>query len=85
MKLLYEQMDQAYRRAFVDEANGAALDNVVALLNVTRNPALKARGEVTFFLKSATDRNVPIPAGTGSRTRADAPLSLPRPRRSSRW
>ena len=64
LKLLYEQMDQAYRRAFIDEANGAALDNVVALLNVTRNPALKARGEVTFFRKSATNRNVPIPAGT---------------------
>jgi hypothetical protein len=64
LKLLYEQVDQAYRRAFIDEANGVALDNVVALLNVTRNPALKARGEVTFFRKSATTRNVPIPAGT---------------------
>jgi uncharacterized phage protein gp47/JayE len=64
LKLLYEQMDQAYRRAFIDEANGVALDNVVALLGVTRNPAIKAQGEVTFFLKSATNRNVPIPAGT---------------------
>jgi uncharacterized phage protein gp47/JayE len=64
LKLLYDQMDQAYRRAFIDEAHGVALDNVVALLNVTRNPALKARGEVTFFIKSATTRNVPIPAGT---------------------
>jgi uncharacterized phage protein gp47/JayE len=64
LKLLYEQMDQAYRRAFIDEANGVALDNVVALLGVVRNPAIKAKGEVTFFLKSATTRNVPIPAGT---------------------
>ncbi len=64
LKLLYEQMDQAYRRAFIDEANGAALDNVVALLGVTRNQALKAKGQVTFYLKSATNRNIPIPAGT---------------------
>ena len=64
LKLLYEQMDQAYRRAFIDEASGAGLDNVVALLGVTRNPAIKAQGEVTFFLKAATTRNVPIRAGT---------------------
>jgi len=64
LKLLYEQMDQAYRRAFIDEANGVALDNVVALLGVTRNPAIKAQGEVTFFVKSPTNRNIPIPART---------------------
>ena len=64
LKLLYEQMDQAYRRAFIDEASGVALDNVVALLGVTRNPAIKAQGEVTFFLKAATNRNVPLPANT---------------------
>ena len=64
LKLLYEQMDQAYRRAFIDEASGAGLDNVVALLGVTRNPAIKAQGEVTFFLKAATTRNIPVRAGT---------------------
>jgi|GEM_PF-1173956 len=64
LKLLYEQMDQAYRRAFIDEAAGVALDSVVALLGVTRNPALTAKGEVTFFLKAASNRNVPIPANT---------------------
>ena len=64
LKLLYEQMDQAYRRAFIDEASGAGLDNVVALLGVTRNPAIKAQGEVTFFLKAPTTRNIPVRAGT---------------------
>ncbi len=64
LKLLYEQMDEAYRRAFIDEADGAGLDNVVALLGVTRNPAIKAAGEVTFFVKAATTRNVPVRAGT---------------------
>lgn len=64
LKLLYEQMDQAYRRAFIDEATGAGLDSVVALLGVTRNPPIKAQGEVTFFLKTPASRNVPIRAGT---------------------
>ncbi|HEX2172927.1 MAG TPA: hypothetical protein VHL09_10840, partial [Dehalococcoidia bacterium] len=44
MKLIYEQMDEAYRRAFIDVASGVALDNVVALLGLGRNPALPARG-----------------------------------------
>lgn len=64
LKLLYEQMDQAYRRAFIDEASGVGLDSVVALLGVTRNPPIKAQGEVTFFLKTVTNRNVPVRAGT---------------------
>jgi uncharacterized phage protein gp47/JayE len=64
MKLIYDQMDEAYRRAFIDEATGAALDNVVALLGVTRNPPLSAKGEVTFFLRGATDSPVVIPADT---------------------
>jgi hypothetical protein len=64
LKLLYEQMDQAYRRAFIDEASGVGLDSVVALLGVTRNPPIQAEGEVTFFRKTPSNRNVPIRAGT---------------------
>jgi uncharacterized phage protein gp47/JayE len=63
-KLLYEQMDQAYRRAFIDYAQGAALDNVVALLGISRNLALPAQGEVTFSLKKAPKVDVPIAVGT---------------------
>lgn len=63
-KILYEQMDQAYRRAFIDIAAGVALDNVVALLNVIRNPALKATGFVTFFLKEPTKKTIPVLSGT---------------------
>lgn len=63
-KLLYEQMDQAYRRAFIDFAAGAALDNVVALLGVARNQALPAQGEVTFWLRKAPRNDVPIAVGT---------------------
>ena len=62
-KVLYEQMDQAYRRAFIDVAAGVALDNVVALLGVERHPAIKARGQVTYLRRTATDRPVVIAAG----------------------
>ena len=64
MKLMYEQMDQAYRRAFIDQAAGVALDNVVALLGVTRKSATHATGTVTFFRKTPTSSDLPIPAGT---------------------
>ncbi len=63
IKVLYEQMDQAYRRAFIDVATGVALDNVVALLGVVRHPAIKARGQVTYLRRTATDQPVVIAAG----------------------
>jgi uncharacterized phage protein gp47/JayE len=64
LKFLYEQMDQAYRRAFIDIAQGEALDNVVALLGIARNRALPARGFVTFFLRKPAKDGVLIPAKT---------------------
>ncbi len=64
MKLIYDQMDEAYRRAFIDEATGVALDNVVALLGVTRIPAQQAEGEVTFYRRRATNAPVGIPRDT---------------------
>src|SRR5215218_4468109 len=64
MKLIYDQMDEAYRRAFIDEATGVALDNVVALLGVVRNPAQKAKGEVKFFRNRPDNEDVPIEVGT---------------------
>jgi len=64
LKLLYEQMDQAFQRAFIDYAQGVALDNVVALLGIVRNPALPAQGEVTFSLKRAPRNDVMIPLAT---------------------
>ncbi|HEY0735984.1 MAG TPA: baseplate J/gp47 family protein [Herpetosiphonaceae bacterium] len=64
LTLVYDQIDEAYRRAFVDYAQGAALDNVVALLGVVRNPALQAHGEVTFFTKKAPRDTIAIPDQT---------------------
>lgn len=64
LALMYAQMDEAYRRAFIDDANGAALDRVVALLGVQRIAAQPAAGSVTFLRKKAADAAVTIPAGT---------------------
>lgn len=63
LKLLYGQMDEAYRRAFIDTATGVALDNVVRLLNVERKHAEKAKGVVTFTRKDTTE-SVTIPQNT---------------------
>jgi len=62
--LMYAQMDQAYRRAFIDDATGVALDSVVALLGVKRIPAQAASGRVTFMRKKAAAQAVTVPAGT---------------------
>lgn len=62
--LLYAEMDQAYRRAFIDGAHGVALDNVVALLGVRRIPAQKSKGRITFLRKKAATQTVVIPPNT---------------------
>lgn len=64
MKSIYDQMEEAYRRAFIDEATGVALDNVVALLGVTRNQALSSEGYVTFYRRTETKTSVVVPGGT---------------------
>jgi hypothetical protein len=64
MAQLYAQMDEAYRRAFIDYANGVALDNVVALVGVQRTAAQAAIGEVTFFRKATSPRPIVIPVDT---------------------
>lgn len=64
IKLMYEQMDQAYRRAFIDIAEGVALDNVVALMGLVRNQALPAEGFATFFLRKPARDRVVIPPKT---------------------
>ena len=64
MALMYSQIDEAYRRAFLMQAEGVALDNVVALLGVRRNPDVKAVGVVTFKVKQLPQQPVTIPQGT---------------------
>lgn len=64
LTLLYAQMDEAYRRAFLDTAGGVALDNVIALVGVTRNPAQAATGAVRFSRRRASGDRVVVTAGT---------------------
>ena len=64
MALMYNQIDEAYRRAFLMQAEGVALDNVVALLGAQRNPAVKAVGVVTFKVKQPPLQPISIPQGT---------------------
>lgn len=61
MALLYQQVNEAYRRAFLDTASGVALDGVVALLGVTRNAATAASGTVRFSRRQGGSRVV-VPA-----------------------
>lgn len=51
IEYLYLQMDYVYESGFINTAQGAALDQVVALLGARRRPAQKARGEVVFGRK----------------------------------
>jgi Baseplate J-like protein len=46
--LIYEEIDQVYRSAFIDTANGTALDMVVSLLGMDRTPPQNATGQVVF-------------------------------------
>lgn len=62
MKLLYDQIDEAYRRAFIDQAQSVALDNVVALMGVVRNAARFAEGTVTFFVESTPSSDILVPS-----------------------
>ena len=62
MKLLYDQIDEAYRRAFIDQAQGVALDNVVALMGIARNTARFAEGSVTFFVESTPSSDIVVPS-----------------------
>ena len=64
LTLAYDEMDEAYRRGFLDQAIGVALDNVTALLGVTRNPARRAAGHVSFSRKKPADQDVVIKKAT---------------------
>ncbi|MEU3461972.1 baseplate J/gp47 family protein [Streptomyces sp. NPDC006733] len=61
---VYQEINEAYKSAFVDTATGRSLDYVVSILGVTRRTAEYAEGLVTFFRVAAVDGNITIPAGT---------------------
>ena len=63
LALLYEQMDQVYRSAFIDTASGVQLEMVAAILGIRRGLPDFAEGEVTFTRDPGSEDLV-IPVGT---------------------
>ena len=82
---VYEQINQAYRSAFLETAKGKSLDLVVAILGLTRKTAEFAAGLVTFFRAPGVLGAIAIPASRVS-TRQCAPpwASAATPARSPR-
>ncbi|WP_295455113.1 baseplate J/gp47 family protein [uncultured Thiodictyon sp.] len=64
LAVAYGQLDGVYRSAFVETAEGVALDNVVALLGIARRRAGHVEGSVTFARAQPAAGDIPIPAGT---------------------
>lgn len=63
--VVYQQINQAYLSGFVDSAQGKALDLVVSILGVERQPKDFAIGLVTFFRDPQVgDGNITIPVNT---------------------
>jgi uncharacterized phage protein gp47/JayE len=63
MALLYEKMQLVYMSAYVDTATGNQLDQVVAVLGITRSQPDFAEGVVTF-LREGAGQEILIPIGT---------------------
>ncbi|HRI59912.1 MAG TPA: baseplate J/gp47 family protein [Saprospiraceae bacterium] len=63
LSALYEKMKLVYLAGFVDTAEGIQLDQVVAVLGITRNLPDYAEGEVTFTRDTGSS-DILIPAGT---------------------
>lgn len=61
---LYAQLEVVYQAGFIDTATGRALDNVVALLGITRIEGGRPSGEVEFTRSNASPGLISIPAGT---------------------
>ena len=64
LAVCYEQLDIVYRYGYLDTAEASALDNVVALLGMTRRRAGHVEGSVLFSRNIPTPDDINIPAGT---------------------
>lgn len=62
--VVYEQVNEAYRSAFIESAQGKSLDHVVAILGIQRKTKEFARGLVTFFREASSTGNITIPEGS---------------------
>lgn len=74
--LLQQAVHASYESAFVDTATGGALDQVVAILGITRRSAQFATGEVVFTRASGSRGDIDIKAGTLLRTATEPARSF---------
>lgn len=61
---LYSKCDWLLRQAFPQTANGEYLDLHAQQRALTRKPAYKATGEITFYCETEAINDISIPAGT---------------------
>lgn len=70
IKAFYDLLANVIRQAFVQTATGNWLDLKVGEIGITRKPALKTEGDITFR-RTGTSGNVVIPIGTIVETDVD--------------
>ncbi|NOK17269.1 hypothetical protein [Corallococcus carmarthensis] len=63
MATFYAMLELAHRSGYLDTAEGAALDNVVAVLGISRARAGRLTGEVEFSRNAPAPEDIGIPAG----------------------
>ncbi|MFP2927656.1 baseplate J/gp47 family protein [Pyxidicoccus sp. 3LG] len=63
MATFYAMLELAHRSGYLDTAEGAALDNVVAVLGISRARAGRLTGDVEFSRNSPAPEDIGIPAG----------------------
>lgn len=64
LAICYQQLRKVYQHGFIDTAEGFALDNVVALLGMSRQRAGHLEGLVTFCRPQPAPADIPVPSGT---------------------
>ncbi|HVE82130.1 MAG TPA: baseplate J/gp47 family protein [Myxococcales bacterium] len=64
LAVCYAQLDQVYKLGYLDTADGASLDNVVALLGIERRRGGYLTGTATFTRQQPAPEEIQIPAGT---------------------
>ncbi|MBX3670449.1 MAG: baseplate J/gp47 family protein [Rhodocyclaceae bacterium] len=62
--VMSRQLDAVYQAGFLDTASGRDLEQIAALLGVTRRRRLSAAGSVVFSRASPAPADINIPAGT---------------------
>ena len=75
---LYEQLDLVYQAGFIDTAEDANLDRVVAVLGMKRNEPDFATGMVTFERDKGLNDELIIPIGTLVMTEEDESKTPPK-------